>query len=123
MPNVAYDLHGEHIYEYAAEGPVLRTSQDSVDLIGEARSHLATMAILPIGRLDPTFFQPRTGLAGEVLQKFVNYELRLVILGDYSLFAANSAPLRELIYESNRGKAAWFLVDRKELDDRLAPKA
>ncbi len=97
MPNVAYDLHGEYIYEFTADGPVLRTSQDSVDLIGEARSHHATMAILPIGRLDPAYFQLRTGLAGEVLQKFVNYQLRLVILGDYALFASNSAPLRDFI--------------------------
>jgi hypothetical protein len=53
----------------------------------------------------------------------VNYRLKLVILGDYSQFASNSAPLRDFIYESNRGNAVWFLADRKELEERLAPKA
>ncbi len=94
-----------------------------MDLIGEARSHHATLAILPVDLLDPAFFQLRTGLAGEALQKFVNYRLKLVILGDYSQFASNSAPLRAFIYESNRGNAVWFLADRKELEERLAPKA
>jgi Domain of unknown function (DUF4180) len=101
------------------EGPALRTLQDAVDVMGEAMAASATLVVVPISRLDPTFFQLRTGLAGEILQKFVNYRLKLVILGDYSQLALNSTSLRDFIRESNRGNAIWFLADRKNLEKRL----
>jgi len=88
--------------------------------MGEAMAASATLVILPISRLDPAFFQLRTGLAGEILQKFVNYRLKVVILGDYSKLASNSAPLRDFIHESNRGNAIWFLADRKDLEEQLS---
>ena len=39
---------------------------------------------MPATRFDGAFFNLRTGLAGEIMQKFVNYHLRLVIIGDLS---------------------------------------
>jgi len=70
-------------------------------------------------RLDPAFFQLRTGLAGEILQKFVNYRVRLAILGDFTQPAADSTALRDLIRESNSGRTTWFLPDVAELEARL----
>jgi hypothetical protein len=46
------------------------------------------------------FFQLKTKLAGEVLQKFVNYHVRLAIVGDFSIYQSKS--LRDFIYESNK---------------------
>jgi hypothetical protein len=67
----------------------------------------------------PSFFQLRTGFAGEMLQKFANYQVKVAIVGDVSEFAAASAPLRDFIRESNRGKFVRFLGNREELEDRL----
>ncbi len=86
-------------------------------------AHAATFVVIPADRLAPDFFQLRTGLAGEILQKFVNYGLRLAIIGDLSAFTANSTALRDLINESNRGNSVWFLPDLGEVKKRLALKA
>jgi hypothetical protein len=107
------------IFEYAEDAPVLRTVQNAVDAIGRAMAASASVVILPMDRLDPAFFELRTGLAGEMLQKFVNYRLKVVILGDHAQLASQSIPLRDFIRESNRGSSIWFVADRKELETRL----
>ncbi len=57
------------------------------------------------------FFILSTGLAGEILQKFINYHIKIAIFGDYSNYT--SKPLRDFIYESNCGNDIFFL-DTKE---------
>ena len=54
----------------------------------------------------------RTGLAGEVLQKFINYHVKVAIVGDYSQYTSKS--LRAFIYESNRGNDIYFLSSVEE---------
>ena len=117
-----YDLHGVCVFECSAEGPVLRNDQDAMAVIGEAMAHAAKLIVIPAGRLDPDFFELRTRLAGEMLQKFVNYRLRVAIMGDFSELASNSAALRAFIYESNRGDTVWFVADICEMEKRLVPQ-
>ena len=57
------------------------------------------------------FFILSSGLAGEILQKFINYHVKVAIYGDYS--KCTSKPLKDFIYESNCGKDIFFL-DTKE---------
>jgi hypothetical protein len=120
MPARIYDLHGVRILECAADGPILRNSGDAVAVIGEALAQGALLIVIPAARLDPGFFQLRTGIAGEIAQKFVNYRRRLAIVGDYAELVARSATLRDLIYESNRGDALWFVGGIDEVEKRLA---
>jgi hypothetical protein len=118
----SYDLHGVRVLECAPEGPALRNDQDAIAVIGEAMAQSATLIAIPAGRLNPDFFQLRTRLAGEMLQKFVNYRRRVAIIGDFSQLAASSAALRDFITESNRGQEIWFLASIGELESRLAPQ-
>ncbi len=53
------------------------------------------------------FFILSTGLAGEILQKFINYQTKFAIYGDYSKYT--SKPLKDFIYESNKGKDIFFI--------------
>ncbi len=55
------------------------------------------------------FFILSTCLAGEILQKFINYGVRVAIYGDFSKYT--SKPLKDLIYESNQGKDIYFQPD------------
>ena len=55
------------------------------------------------------FFILSSGLAGEVLQKFINYRFRIAIYGDYSKYS--SKPLKDFIYESNNGRDVYFTED------------
>ncbi len=52
------------------------------------------------------FFVLSTCLAGEILQKFVNYGVRFAIYGDFSKYT--SKPLNDFMYESNQGKDIYF---------------
>lgn len=58
------------------------------------------------------FFILSTGLAGEILQKLTNYHIKMAIYGDYSRYT--SKPLKDFIYESNKGNQ-FFFVETKEL--------
>ena len=64
------------------------------------------------------FFILSTGLAGEILQKFTNYHVKLAIYGDFSRYT--SKPLRDFIYESNRGTGVFFVPTQEEAVRRLA---
>lgn len=58
------------------------------------------------------FFKLSTGVAGEILQKFVTYNLRFAIIGDFSIFT--SKPLKDFIYESNKGNHVAFLETEED---------
>lgn len=89
-------------------------------MIGEAMQERAEMILLPLERLAEDFFQLKTLLAGQIIQKCVIYHLRLVILGDIAPYMARSKSFRDFVHEANRGKQVWFLAERQELDARLA---
>lgn len=58
------------------------------------------------------FFILSSGLAGEILQKFVNYGIKFAIYGDYSKYTSKS--LKDFIYESNQGKDTFFVASADE---------
>lgn len=64
------------------------------------------------------FFKLSTQLAGDILQKFINYGVKVAIVGDFSVY--NSKPLKDLIYESNHGKDAFFVTSEEEAIEKLA---
>jgi len=100
------------------EGAPIAGPQDALDVIGAAFSRADVVAV-PVGRFDERFFTLGTGLAGEIMQKFVNYRMRLAVVGDISAHVAASTALRDLVVESNRGGQVWFVADLDELDTRL----
>src|SRR5215472_13024267 len=98
-----------------AEGPILSRTQDLLDLIQQAFSQKASVLIVPVQRMDPAFFQLRSGLAGEFVQKVVNYQLKLVIVGDISAQVAASDALRDFVREANRGQTIFFVSHLEDL--------
>ena len=64
------------------------------------------------------FFNLRTKLAGEILQKFVNYRMKIAIVGDFSSYASES--MKAFIFECNRGKDIFFLPDEKKAVEKLS---
>ncbi len=67
--------------------------------------------------LQKNFFVLSSGLAGEVLQKFINYHVKVAIYGDYSKYT--SKPLHDFIYESNKGKDFFFMNSREAAVEKL----
>jgi len=64
------------------------------------------------------FFNLSTKLAGEILQKFINYHVKIAIVGDFSAYKSKS--LKAFIYESNKGKDIFFLPDEKQAIEKLS---
>ena len=111
------------LYLCPSEGKKLRTDRDAVDLIGDARGAGAETIAIPVERLDEDFFVLRTRVAGEFVQKFVTYGMRLIILGDISRYENDSKAFHDFVYEANRGRDLWFVASREELDRRLLTAA
>ena len=51
------------------------------------------------------------------LQKFINYGVRFAIYGDFSKYT--SKPLKDLMYESNKGKNIYFQPNMELAVDKL----
>lgn len=113
----------DHALVCEPEGPVIDDSQSAVDLIGEAMFAGASVIALPASRLAAAFFQLRTGLAGEIAQKAVNYRLKLAVIGDISRHLAASSALRDWVREANRGREIWFEPSLDSLAARLGGRA
>lgn len=111
---------GMHVYRVDPSGPVIVDGQGVVDLIGVASGHDADLIVVPIERLAPDFFRLSTGVAGEVLQKFVTYGYQVAIVGNIEAHLEASPALRDFVRESNSGRQVWFLPDLAALDVRLS---
>lgn len=99
-------------------GPVITDAQSALELLMRAKYELET-GNLVIGKelIAEDFFILSSGLAGEILQKLVNYGGRIAIFGDYSRYT--SKPLHDFIYESNQGKDVFFAATQAEAIDML----
>lgn len=104
----------------AADGSsVDAAGQDALDVIGDA-GYLYPGAPLVFDKSEfcEAFFDLKTRLLGEVLQKFVNYGVRAAIVGDFSVYSSRS--LRDFLYESNRGGVLYFAKDMAEAVSALS---
>ena len=91
-------------------GVLVASGPSAMELLASVRYETGCSAIiLHKEQLDESFFRLSTGLAGEVLQKFVNYQMKLGIVGDFSGYT--SKPLQDFIRESNEGRQICFQPD------------
>ncbi|MCI9122447.1 MAG: DUF4180 domain-containing protein [Oscillibacter sp.] len=101
-----------------AESPVITDVQSALDLAMTVKyeTGCANIAIVKEAVAED-FFVLSTRLAGEILQKYTNYGIRLAVFGDFSKY--NSKALRDFIYESNQGKSFYFQPDQAGAIDKL----
>ena len=98
---------------------MIATERDATDVIGTAFTERPDWIVIPLSKLPPAFLDLKTGFAGAILQKFVNYEFRVAILGDTSMEQARSKPLADFIRETNRGRQIWFCTGLEDFTARL----
>jgi hypothetical protein len=126
MGDQCQELHGTRVLECAANGPKVTCEKDAAGLVNDAFNERARLIAIPVERLGEDFFTLSTRVAGEVVQKIVNYGMKLAVVGDISRHLARSAPFRDWVRESNRGDDVWFVEDfialDKRLEERGAPK-
>ena len=98
---------------------VFTDAQSALDVLMTARCDADTKNIVIDKKLIvEDFFILSTGLAGEILQKYTNYGGRIAIYGDYSRYT--SKPLKDFIYESNKGKDVFFVATLEDAIDMMA---
>ena len=97
---------------------VIKDAQSALDVLMSAKYDIGTKNIVIDKKLiAEDFFILSKGLAGEILQKYVNYGGRIAIYGDYSHYT--SKPLKDFIYESNKGKDVFFVATQDEAVEML----
>lgn len=98
---------------------VITDTASALDLIANIRYEGDTN-LLAISKeaIAEEFFILSSGLAGEVLQKFINYHSKIAIFGDFGVYT--SKPLKDFIYESNQGKDIFFVATKDEAVKRLS---
>jgi hypothetical protein len=94
--------------ELLDEGVVLRTVDDALAIMVASGTRFV---ILRARQVSPDFFRLATGLAGEILQKFTIYRMRLAIVGDFSPYLTKN--FADFIRESNR-YGDYLFVETKE---------
>ena len=101
-----------------SDEPAITDAQSALDVLMTAKYEVGTKNIVINKKLiTEGFFILSSGLAGDILQKFINYEGRIAIYGDYSHYTSKS--LRDFIYESNKGKHVFFVSTEDEAIEML----
>jgi len=95
----------------------INTTQDALDLMADCSYNDFDTIILFEENFTPDFFDLKTGIAGEILQKFSNYGMRLGIIGEYSKYQSKS--LRDFIYECNKSGKILFMKSIEEILGRF----
>ena len=102
----------------SGDDTVITDAQSALDVLMTAKYDAGTKNIVISKKLvAENVFILSSGLAGEILQKYINYGGRIAIYGDYSHYT--SKPLHDFIYESNKGKDVFFVGTQEEALDRL----
>ena len=106
MKIVEHQVNNSTIAEISSEDIIIHSSEDALDLLGNVYYQGFDKVILFEKNIIPDFFDLKNGLAGEILQKFSNYRIRLAIVGDFSKYTRKS--IKDFILESNNGKQINF---------------
>jgi hypothetical protein len=110
--------HNIQIAEVMAETLVISDKDSGTDLVGNLYYQGFDRVLLYEKNIAPAFFDLKTGIAGEVLQKFSNYRVRLAVIGDFTAYKSKS--LQDFIRESNAGEQVLFLQSKEEALRRLS---
>lgn len=98
------DLGDKKLAEFLSTGIIIKNVQDALDLMANSPTNYI---VLYEQNFEKDFFDLSTRIAGEILQKFTNYHVKLAIIGDFSKYKSKS--LKDFIYESNKNKEYLFV--------------
>ena len=98
-------------------GPPIQSPKEALELLINCAYRGAEKIIIHADQLTPDFFDLKTGIAGEILQKVSTYQLRLAIVGDFSHYSSKS--LQDFIFESNKVGRVNFVASVEEAKEKL----
>ena len=102
----------------SSEVVIINNAQDALDLMVMVRyDYNCDKIIINKKNITENFFDLKNGIAGEIMQKHINYEVALAIVGEFEQY--NSKSLKSLIYESNKGNKIIFKSTESEALESL----
>ena len=103
--------------EYASLEAPIHNEQDTLDLIAACFENNTNLIMIHMDALADDFFKLRTGLAGNLLQKFMNYHIKaaVVITDDQKV----KGKFKELLAESNKGNSFRVFDNREAAENWL----
>lgn len=104
-----HNIDNAKVAEIITDKVILRSTEDGLDLLGNLYYQGFDKIIIHEKNITPEFFDLRTKIAGEILQKFVQYQMPLIIVGDFSKYKSKS--LNDFIFESNKSQQINFIKD------------
>ncbi|MBO9616255.1 MAG: DUF4180 domain-containing protein [Dyadobacter sp.] len=117
--NIQVHQHNETaIAEVTSDQILIQTPDDGLQLMVDLYYQGYGEMILHEQNITPDFFDLKTGIAGEILQKFTTYRVRLAIVGDFARYDSKS--LRDFVFESNKGRQVNFVSSVEEALGRLS---
>ena len=112
-------VNGTDIAVVSSDEKLIVDAQTALDLAMTVKYESgAEKIVIDKNLICGDFFILSTGLAGEILQKFMNYHVKVAVYGDYSHYT--SKPLKDFINESNNGKDFFFVATKDEALQKLA---
>lgn len=113
-----HTINDTNIAEITSDDLIIKTTDDGLDLLGNLYYQGFDKIIVYEKNITPDFFDLKTGIAGEILQKFSTYRVRLAIVGDFSKYQSKS--LKDFIFESNKFGQIYFLPSLSEGLERFS---
>lgn len=115
----AINKDGVNIAHVISDEELITDVQSALDLMATVRYEANSDRIMiNKSAVCEDFFDLKTRLAGEILQKFINYQTKIAIIGDFSTYSSKS--LKDFIYECNNGKDIFFLPDEDQAIEKLS---
>lgn len=113
-----HQLHHTKTAEVISDEIIIQCAQDGLDLLGNIYYQDFDSLILYEKNITPDFFDLKTKIAGDILQKFSNYRVRLAIVGDFSQYEGKS--IKNFISESNTTRHINFVETLEEALEKLS---
>jgi hypothetical protein len=102
-----HEKNSKKIAELISDSIIVNSTQDVLDLLGSLYYQHFDSVIIHEHNIRKDFFDLKTGIAGEMLQKFSNYRFRLAIVGDFSKYTGKS--IQDFIFECNKNGHISFV--------------
>lgn len=113
-----HQIKDDKVAEVISEDVIINSVDDAVNLLGNLYYQGYEKIIIYEKNLTPDFFDLKNGIAGDILQKFSNYRMPLIIVGNFSKYTGKS--VNAFMFECNRGRQINFVNSLPEAINVLA---
>lgn len=113
------EANGRNVAVVSGSEILIKDVQTALDLMATVQYETGCdRFILDKSLVSESFFDLKTRLAGEVLQKFINYRVKIAFIGNFSGYSSKS--LQDFIYECNKGNDIFFLPTEQKAIEKLS---